>query len=70
MDWISVGSSIPVPFQVVWIYWKDVEVLLGCRIDDDWIASEDWYSFDDEKCGWARFWLPIESGNLDKPSNP
>ncbi len=31
MKWNNVKDSLPEPFEVVWIYWRDREVLLGCR---------------------------------------
>lgn len=70
MNWINVNDSIPEPYTIVWIYWRNNEVLLGCRVNNEGDPTQNWYSFDDEKCKWANFWLPIESGNLDKPNKP
>jgi hypothetical protein len=74
-EWISVKDRIPNPFEVVWIYWRDREVLLGCRtyVDVEAIKcepSEGWYSFEDEKCRWTNYWQPINAMSLDKPSKP
>lgn len=75
MNWISVKDSLPKPFEVVWIYWRDREVLLGCRIYDgqDEFTSEPsdgWYSFADEKCRWANWWQRIDCSNLYRPYPP
>lgn len=72
-EWINVKDSIPSPFQVVWIYWRDREVVLGCRIVE--LAegdnpSEEWYSFDHEMCRWTHWWQPVSSSNWDKPKKP
>lgn len=75
MEWISVKDKLPDPFEVVWIYWRDKEVLLGCRTYDGHEAvicdpSEGWYSFQDDKCRWTHFWQKVNSMNLDKPNPP
>lgn len=74
MKWISVHEQLPRPFEVVWIYWKDTEVLLGCRVyqgdeEKSQPPAEGWYSFEDEKCRWTRFWMKVED-SLDQPNPP
>jgi hypothetical protein len=75
-EWIKCSERIPKAFEVVWIYWRDREVLLGCRTYDDdptgekYDAEEGWYSFADEKCRWAKWWQPVTSRNLDEPKPP
>lgn len=74
-QWISVNDSLPKPFEVVWIYWRDREVLLGIRIceGDESIRcdpSEGWYSFADEKCRWTHWWQRVNAYNFDKPDKP
>jgi len=75
MKWISVEDRLPNPFEIVWIYWRDREVLLGCRtyqgkeaIECDPI--EGWYSFADEKCRWTNYWMPHIDCPLDPPKPP
>lgn len=75
MEWISVKNDLPKPFEVVWIYWRDREVLLGCRTYDNderynTEPSEGWYSFEDEKCRWTHWWQRIDASNLDPPLPP
>ena len=74
MEWISVHEQLPRPFEVVWIYWRDREILLGCRVyqDDEEKSqspSEGWYSFEDEKCRGTHWWMRVED-SLDKPKPP
>lgn len=73
--WISVKEDLPKPFEVVWIRWRDKEVLLGCRtyMGEEAIQcdpSEGWYSFEDEKSGWTHQWARVGSSTLDKPYPP
>jgi hypothetical protein len=75
MEWISVKDKLPKPFEVVWIYWRDREVLLGCRTysGEESIQcepSEGWYSFVDDKCRWVNYWKPVDAMNLDRPNPP
>jgi len=76
MNWIKVKDRLPEPFEVVWIYWRDREVLLGCRTYADdrdgskYDPQEGWYSFEDEKCRWTNWWQRIDGSNLDKPDKP
>lgn len=75
MNWINVKDDLPNPFEVVWIYWRDTEVLLGCRTyqGDEAIRcdpAEGWYSFEDDKCRWTHYWQRVDGGNLDKPEKP
>lgn len=76
MKWISVYESLPDPFDVVWIYWRDREVLMGCRtyVGEEAIKccpTEGWYSFEDMKCRWTNWWMPINGSNFqDKPDPP
>ncbi len=75
MTWISVENELPKPFEVVWIYWRDKEVLLGCRTYQDaehydCEVSEGWYSFDYEKGRWTNYWQRVSASNLDKPDPP
>ncbi len=74
--WIKVTDDLPDPFEPVWIYWRDREVLIGChcydgeeRIKCD--PSEGWYSYEDEKCKWTHWWHPLKGHeNMDKPDIP
>lgn len=73
MEWINVKERLPKSFEVVWIYWRDKEVLLGCRtfevdLTDD--PSENWYSFSDEKARWTKWWMPVNLYSLDGPKAP
>ena len=75
MEWISVKERLPDPWQVVWIYWRDREVLLGCRTyereeEKQCDSTEGWYSFEDEKCKWTNWWMQINASSFDKPSPP
>lgn len=75
MEWISVKDDLPKPFEVVWIYWRDREVLLGCRTYQGEEAincepSEGWYSFANEKCRWTHWWQRVDASNFDKPLPP
>ena len=75
MEWIKVTKQLPNPFEVVWIYWRDREVILGCRIyqGNEAIkcdASEGWYSFEDYKCKWTHWWQRVSANNLDRPYAP
>lgn len=73
--WINVKDELPKPFEVVWIYWRNREVLLGCRtyLGEEaakCAPSEGWYSFEDEKCRWTHYWQCVNSSNYDKPLAP
>ncbi len=75
MIWINVKDELPKPFEVVWIYWRDREVLLGCRTyqgeeEKTCDPSEGWYSFEDEKCRWVNLWQRVDASNFDRPSPP
>ena len=72
MTWINVVDDLPKAFEVVWIWWRDREVLLGCKTTEhnESEPSESWYSFEDEKCRWAHWWKRIDCSNLDKPKPP
>lgn len=74
-EWINVKDSLPDPYEAVWIYWRDSEVVLGCRTYEGkeailCPANEGWYSFEHEKCRWTYWWQRIYSGNIDKPNPP
>lgn len=74
-EWISVKEKLPNPFEIVWIYWRDREILLGCRTYTGEEAikcdpSEGWYSFEDDKCRWNHWWQRVDGSNLDKPKLP
>jgi hypothetical protein len=70
MEWIRVKDDLPKPFEVVWIYWRDREVLLGCRTAEDCEPEDCWYSFEDDKCRWSNWWQRVQAINLDKPEPP
>lgn len=72
MVWINVKNELPKAFEVVWIYWKDRQVLLACRTYEpfEYEPSEGWYSFEDDKCKWAHWWQRVDSYNIDKPNRP
>ena len=76
MKWINVVDELPKPFEVVWVYWRNREVLLACKT----YTEEDqkkyncelewgWYSFEDEKTGSASLWMRVED-SLDEPKPP
>lgn len=71
MKWINVKDELPKPFEVVWAYWRNREVLLACKVDNinHCEPEECWYSFEDNKCRWVNYWMRVES-NLDKPEPP
>ena len=74
-NWISVKYELPKPFEVVWVYWRDKEVLLACRTyegEEEFKCEpcEGWYSFEDEKCRWVNWWIRVDRSNLDKPNHP
>lgn len=71
-EWIKVTDHLPKPFEIVWAYWRDREVLLACRVyeGEDYLYcehSEGWYSLEDEKCKWANYW---QYYRIDKPEKP
>ncbi len=75
MDWISVYNELPKPWEVVWIYWRDREVLLGCRTyegdeEKKCPSDEGWYSFSDQKCRWTKYWQRVDASNFDEPNPP
>lgn len=72
MVWMNVKDSMPKPYEVFWIYWRDREVLLGCITDawDDSHPEWGWYSFEDEKCKWAFHWQRVDRINFDNPKPP
>jgi|GEM_PF-5677458 hypothetical protein len=70
MTWISVKDRLPDLFEIVWIYWRDREVLLGCRTADDSEPNECWYSFEHQKCRGTNWWQKVTSYNFDKPEPP
>jgi hypothetical protein len=75
MEWVNVKDSLPEPWTVVWIYWRDREVLLGCRTYEgreskECDPTEGWYSFDYEKCRHTNWWMPINGSSYDKPPSP
>lgn len=72
--WVNVKNGLPEPFEVVWLYWRNREVILGCRTytGDEEIrcpADEGWYSFEDQKGGWCDFWMRLED-SVDEPDPP
>lgn len=75
MEWINVKDALPKPFEVVWIYWRSREVLLGCRTytedeADNSPEEEGWYSFEDEKCRNNHWWVSVAEAGLDAPDAP
>lgn len=69
-EWISVNERLPYPFEPVWVYWRDRQVVVGYRTytgkdSVDQPAYEGWYSIEDGKGRWANWWMPIE-----KPKPP
>jgi len=72
MEWIKVTDKLPKPYEIVWIYWRDREVLLGCRTyegkeEHECEPSEGWYSIGDEKCRWTNWW---QYYRIEKPLPP
>jgi len=72
MKWIGVKDELPKQFEVVWVYWRDREVLLACRTHkpNEYEPCEGWYSFEDDKCKWVNWWQRVDGCNLDKPNHP
>lgn len=73
MKWIKCADKLPKIYEVVWIYWRDREVLLGCKLfeeDENSYPSEQWYSFADDKCRSSKYWQPVDGTNYDKPDPP
>lgn len=70
MEWISVEDRLPDLFEIVWIYWRNREVILGCKTASDCEANECWYSFDDEKCRFTDFWMSHKDHPIDPPEAP
>lgn len=69
-EWVNVKDRLPKPMQKVWIYWRDREVVMGRRIYEgeeelNQPPEEGWYSFEDDKCRWTNWWMP-----LNKPKPP
>jgi len=73
-EWISVTEKLPELFEVVWIYWRDREVLMGFRCDEEHTLEKDpewgWYSIKDEKSKWCKWWMPIKCSPFDNPLAP
>lgn len=73
-DWISVEKRLPELFEIVWIYWRDNEVVLGCRCNDGQNSDNDpewgWYSFSHEKSKWTHFWMPHILHPCEPPMPP
>lgn len=74
-DWIKCTDRLPNPFEPVWIYWRDREVLLGCRTYQGEEAiicdpCEGWFSFEDDKCRWTHYWMKVDQSNFDRPNPP
>jgi len=70
MKWISVKDRLPELFEIVWIYWRDREVLLGCQTANDGEPEDCWYSFDDEKCRYTNWWMSHKDWPIDPPAPP
>lgn len=64
-EWISVFEELPKPDQTVWIWWRDREVVVGCKVDYECDPDWGWYSFEDDKCKWTKFWSPIRLSPRD-----
>lgn len=71
-DWINVQDEVPPPWLVVWVYWRDREVLLGCKTEkrDECEPTDCWYSFEDGKCRFTNWWMPVNAGTFDGPEPP
>ncbi len=69
-EWISVKDRLPEKYEIVWIYWRDREVLLGCKTDLKSEPEESWYSFDDGKCRWTNWWMPHIAFPCEEPPPP
>ena len=67
MTWINVVDRLPPINHLVWVYWRDREVLIGYRYHepDQYDPTEGWVSVPDEKARWANYWMP-----LTKPEAP
>lgn len=75
MKWFKVQDKLPDPWDVVWVYWRNREVLLGCRTYEGEEAikcppEEGWYSFSDEKCRWTHWWMPVTRQSYEPPEPP
>jgi len=74
-EWISVKDKLPDEYDVVWIFWRDREVLLACRTCEgrehlECEPTEGWWSFEDDKCRWTNWWMPVTRESLDTPDHP
>jgi hypothetical protein len=72
MNWINVKDRLPKPFELVWIYWRNRDVLLGCRVyegkqENEQPPDQGWYSIDDDKCRNTIWW---QYYRIDKPEPP
>ena len=66
-EWISVKDRLPKAWEPCWIYWKDSEVVIGCRTyePDEQDPTDGWYEYEN-KVRWANYWMPISKP--DKPN--
>ena len=54
MNWTNVYDALPAPFEVVWIYWRNREVLLGCRVYEDDPNGKKYGYWGSSIKGWTR----------------
>ncbi len=71
-QWTNVEDKLPRPFEIVWIYWRDREVALGCRTYEgkeelEMLPQEGWYSIEHQKCRYTWWW---QSYRIEKPRPP
>ena len=62
-EWISVYDRVPKEFEIVWVFWRDREVVIGYQTlspKEGYHPDEHWYSLENEKERWAKYWMPIK----------
>jgi hypothetical protein len=69
-DWISVKDRLPNLKEIVWIYWRDQEVLLGCKAYETNEPQHGWYSFGHMKARYTRWWMYHEDCPFAPPNPP
>lgn len=60
MNWISVKDRLPDQWEPCWIFWRDREVVVGCRTykPNEYDPCEGWYEYEN-KVRNAHWWMPL-----------